>query len=207
MKYTWPKFKLCRREQKNLFWPAKYDVKKNRALPGQNGTGGMPRYSEYGKLLRNKQSLKRSYLLSERQFATIVKEKSQRYAKNNNMSHDNALFQFLETRLDTVVLRSGLANSIMQARQMVNHGHLTLNGVKHNIPSTFVQVGDVIAVREKLQASPLYGQAWSNPHATPASWVKVDKNKFAIELISQPKMGEMESDSDFLKVIEFYARA
>jgi small subunit ribosomal protein S4 len=150
MKYTGPKFKLCRREQKNLFGSAKYDIKKRRSLPGQSGTG-VARYSEYGKLLRNKQSLKRSYLLSEKQFATIVKQKSQRYAKNNNVSHDDALFQFLESRLDTIVLRSGLANSIMQARQMVNHGHLQLNGVKHNIPSTFLKAGDVVTVREKLQ--------------------------------------------------------
>lgn len=206
MKYTWPKFKLCRREQKNLFGPAKYDVKKNRALPGQNGTG-MARYSEYGKLLRNKQVLKRSYLLSEKQFSKIVKLTSQRFAKNNNVSHDDALFQFLERRLDAIVLRSGLANTIMQARQMVNHGHLTLNGVKHNIPSTYVKAGDVIVVREKLQSSPLYGQAWSNANANTPSWIKVDKTKFTIEVLSAPKVGEIDNGADIIKVIEFYARA
>jgi small subunit ribosomal protein S4 len=143
--------------------------------------------------LRNKQSLKRSYLLSEKQFATIVKEKSQRYAKNNNVSHDNALFQFLESRLDVIVLRSGLANSIMQARQMVNHGHLQLNGIKHNIPSTFVKSGDMVVVREKLQASPLYSQAWSNQNLHAPSWIKIDKNKFAIEVLAQPIMGEIDA--------------
>jgi len=206
MKYTGPKFKLCRREQKNLFGSAKYDIKKRRSLPWQSGTG-VARYSEYGKLLRNKQSLKRTYLLSEKQFSTIVKNKSQRYAKNNNVSHDNALFQFLESRLDTIVLRSWLAHSIMQARQMVNHWHLQLNGVRHNIPSTFLKSGDVIVVREKLQSSPLYGQAWSNTNINVPSWIKIDKNKFTIELLSHPKMGEIDAWSDLLKVIEFYARA
>jgi small subunit ribosomal protein S4 len=68
----------------------------------------------------------------------------------------------LETRLDTVVYRSGLAQTIMQARQMVTHGHLLLNGKKHNIPSTFVKVGDEITVKKSLQSSPLYSQAWSD---------------------------------------------
>lgn len=206
MKYTWPKFKLCRREQTNLFGSAKYDIKKRRSLPWQSGTG-VARYSEYGKLLRNKQSLKRSYLLSEKQFATIVKDKSQKYAKNHDMSHDIALFQFLESRLDVTILRSGLANSIMQARQMVNHGHLLLNGVKHNIPSTFVKVGDVITVREKLQASPLYAQAWSDKNISAPSWLKIDKSKFSIEVLAKPTLGEVHVGPDLLKVIEFYARA
>jgi small subunit ribosomal protein S4 len=87
----------------------------------------MQRNSEYGKLLRNKQLLKRSYLLSEKQFAKIVKVTASQYAKNQNVSHDFALFQFLERRMDVIVLRSGLAQTIMQARQMVVHGHFTLN--------------------------------------------------------------------------------
>lgn len=206
MKYTGPKFKRARREQTNLFGSAKYDVKKRRSLPGQSGTG-MTRYSEYGKLLRNKQLLKRSYLLAEKQFRNIVTKTSLQFAKNNDLSHDDALFQFLETRIDVLVLRSWLANTIMQARQMVNHGHLTLNGYKHNIPSTFLKIGDIIAVKEKLQNSPLYSQARSNKNATSPSWIKVDKNKFSIELIKNPSRAELEPHADLLKAIEFYARA
>jgi len=81
----------------------------------------MQRSSEYGKLLRNKQTLKRMYLLSERQFVRIVKDLSAKYSKNNNITHDTSLFQFLERRLDSIVYRSGLAKTIIQARQMVNH--------------------------------------------------------------------------------------
>jgi len=104
MKYTWPKFKLCRREQVDLFWSPKYNVKKNRNLPWQHGAA-MQRMSEYGKLLRNKQVLKRSYLLTERQFGRIVKEISSKFSKNNNVSRDVALYQFLERRADSILYR------------------------------------------------------------------------------------------------------
>jgi len=80
------------------------------------------------------------YMLSERQFVRLVKEIAAKYSKNKNITHDTALFQFLERRMDSTILRSGLAKTIMQARQMVNHGHFLLNGKKHNIPSSFVTV-------------------------------------------------------------------
>jgi len=87
----------------------------------------MKRNSEYGKLLRNKQVLKRSYLLSEKQFAKLVEKTSSKYSKNNKISHDLALYIMLEGRMDSIVYRSGLAKTIIQARQMVNHGHFLLN--------------------------------------------------------------------------------
>ena len=205
MKYTGPKRKLCRREQVNLFGSAKYDIKKRRSVPGQHGSS-MQRYSEYGKLLRNKQMWKRTYFLTEKQFSRIIKEFSAKYSKNKGVSHDVALYQFLERRLDATVYRSGLAKTIIQARQMINHGHLMLNGVKHNIPSTFVKPGDKIQVRKALQTSPLYTQAWSANVKIP-SWVKVDKKSFEIEVLDMPQVGEIASSGDLLKVIEFYARA
>ncbi len=204
MKYTGPKFKLCRREWINLFGSSKYDVKKRRTLPGQHGWS-MARLSEYGKLLRNKQVLKRSYLLSEKQFSAVVKTKSSKYSKNKGVSHDNALFILLESRLDVLIFRSGFANTIMQARQMVNHGHFLLNGVKHNIPSTMLKVWDKIVLKEKLQKSSLYSSMTNNFKAP--SWLKVNKNSFEIELVSTPKMWELENNADLLKVIEYYARA
>lgn len=206
MRYTGAKFRLCRREGVNLFGSQKYNIKKRRALPGQHGAS-MQRNSEYGKLLRNKQVVKRSYLLSEKQFATIVKKTAAKYAKNNNLSHDVALFQFLERRLDVIVLRSGLANTIMQARQMVTHGHFLLNGKKHNVPSTFVEAGDKISLKEKLKNSALYANASKASPAKVPSWIKVDKNAYAIEVLGMPQSGEIEPLGDLLKVIEFYARA
>jgi small subunit ribosomal protein S4 len=206
MRYTGPKFKLCRREQVDLFGSKKYNVKKNRSLPGQHG-GNMQRSSEYGKLLRNKQVLKRMYLLSERQFVRLVREIAGKYSKNKNITHDTALLQFLERRMDSIVLRSGLAKTIMQARQMVNHGHFLLNGKKHNIPSSFVNIGDKISLKEKLKNSTLYSQnAADNKGKTP-SRVKLDKANNVVEVLSDPQVGELGLPADLLKVIEFYARA
>ncbi|MBO4203383.1 30S ribosomal protein S4 [bacterium] len=205
MRYTGAKFRLCRREGVNLFGSEKYNVKARRTTPGQHGSS-MARHSEYGKLLRNKQLLKRSYLMSEKQFAKIVKITASKYAKNNNISHDEALFQFLERRVDSIILRSGLAQSIMQARQMVTHGHFTLNGIKHNIPSTFLKPGDVLKLREGLTKSPLYATTSKTSVKVP-SWIKVDKNAYTVEVLSMPKRGEIDTQADLLKVIEFYARA
>ena len=95
MRYTWPKYKIVRREGINIFGSDKYDVKKRRTLPGQHG-GSMPRLSEYGKLLRNKQVLKRMYQMSEKQFAKLVTTISKKYAKNKWLDHDKVLIQFLQ---------------------------------------------------------------------------------------------------------------
>ena len=204
MRYTWPKFKLCRREQVDLFWSKKYDVKRNRNLPWQHGAN-MQRSSEYWKLLRNKQLLKRTYWLSEKQFVRIVKEVSAKYSKNKQVTHDFALFQFLERRIDSIVYRAGFAKTIMQARQMVVHSHFLLNGKKHNIPSTFVEMWDKITLKDWLKNSPLYSQV-DNKNKLP-SWIKLDKNTYSIEILNLPQIGEVNVNSDLLKVIEFYARA
>ncbi len=206
MRYTWPKFKLCRREQVDLFWSKKYNVKKNKSLPGQHGAN-MQRSSEYGKLLRNKQVLKRMYMLSERQFVRLVKEISAKHSKNNGITHDTALFQFLERRMDSIVYRSWLAKTMMQARQMVNHGHFVLNGKKHNIPSSFVDIGDKVSLKDKLKNSALYSQNTTETKGKLPSWIKLDKNASAIEVLNTPQVGELGLPADLLKVIEFYARA
>ncbi len=205
MKYTWPKYKIVRREGINVFGSDKYDVKKRRSVPGQHG-GTMPRLSEYGKLLRNKQVLKRTYFMAEKPFAKLVKFTSSRYAKNKGLEHDKVLLQFLERRLDAVILRAGIAKTIMQARQMVTHGHLTLNGEKHNIPSYFVNANDKIAVRAKIATSALYDEAFQNAN-TDIAWVKVNKADKTVEVLDLPDVTTLNTPVDVLKVIEFYARA
>lgn len=206
MRYTGPKFKLCRREQVNLFGSDKYDIKNRRSLPGQHGSS-MKRNSEYGKLLRNKQVLKRSYMLSEKQFAKLVQTTSAKYSKNNNISHDAALYMFLEDRMDSIIYRSWIAKTIVQARQMISHGHFLLNWKKHNIPSTFLKVGDKITLKSKLVDSPLYSWATVSKTFKVPSWIKVDRNKYEVEILSMPVLWELWVLADILKVIEFYARA
>lgn len=205
MKYTGPKFKLSRREGLNLFGTPKYDVKKRRGIPGQHGAN-MPRLSEYGKMLRNKQVLKRMYYMSEKQFRKLVSNISLRYAKNKGTDHDKALVQFLERRMDSVILRAGLAKTIMQARQMVSHGHFSLNGQKHNVPSYYVEPGDVIKVRDKVASSSLYQSAFDSSD-NKLAWLKVNKGDKSIEVLDLPDVSELQLPADVLKVIEFYARA
>jgi small subunit ribosomal protein S4 len=194
-----------RREGINFFQNDKYDVKKRRGMPGQHGAT-MPRLSEYGKLLRNKQVLKRTYFMAEKPFAKLVKFTASRYAKNKGLSHDKVLLQFLERRLDAIVFRAGLSKTIVQARQMVTHGHFTLNGHKHNIPSYFVNESDVIAVREKVAKSPLFEGAFSDAK-TDISRLKVNKADKTIEVLNLPDVTTLQTPVDVLKVIEFYARA
>ena len=204
MRYTGPKFKLCRREGVNLFWAPKYDVRKRRNLPGQHGWS-MSRLSEYGKLLRNKQTLKRIYQMSEKQFKRFVTEIAAKYSKNKWVEYDNAVKITLERRLDAILYKSWLASTIIQARQMIVHWHFELNGVKHNIPSYLVKQWDILQLREKLKNSPLY--TVENTTVKVPSYLKVNTSDKKIEIVDLPRVEEIEVPADVLKVIEFYARA
>lgn len=205
MRYTGPKMKLCRREQKNLFWSSKYNIDKNTALPGKSGKA-MVRLSEYGKLLRNKQVVKRTYQMSEKQFARLVNETALKNAKANGLTHDASIHQLLERRCDTLLVRVWLAKTIMQARQMMTHGHWLLNGKKHNIPSYFVKEGDVLTLRSGAQNSPLYTGGTSSAIRVPF-WITRNPSGMSIELNQMPAVVEgQELPADLLKVIEFYAR-
>lgn len=205
-RYTGPKFKLCRREGINLFGTEKYNIKKRKTLPGQHGATPA-RLSEYGKLLRNKQVLKRVFQMNEKQFSKLVTVISKSYAKNKNLNHDKVLVQFLMRRLDNVILQSGYANTIMQARQMVVHGHFLLNGKKHNVPSYYVNAGDQLTLKPSLHSSELY--TVDNNQQAPI-WMSVSKSNFMVTIIDLPHTNEAEAaalPADVLKVIEFYARA
>lgn len=206
-RYTGPKFKLCRREGLNLFGTEKYNIKKRKTLPGQHGATPA-RLSEYGKLLRNKQVLKRVFQMNEKQFAKLVTVISKAYAKNNGLNHDKVLVQFLMRRLDNVILQSGYATTIMQARQMVVHGHFLLNGKKHNVPSYYVNANDVLTLKSSLQWSDLY--ATDNTASKIPLWLSVNKANFSVTVLDLPHTNESETPelpADVLKVIEFYARA
>jgi len=205
MRYTGPKFKLCRREGINLFGTPKYDVRKRRTLPGQHGGKNISRLTEYGKLLRNKQVLKRIYQMSEKQFKRFVTDIAAKYSKNHNVDYDKAVKITLERRLDAILYRSGLAKTIMQARQMITHGHFLLNGKKHNIPSYLVKKGDVLVLKEKLKNSPLYSE--ENKNVKVPSYINVNTSDKKIEVIDLPRVEEIDLPADVLKVVEFYARA
>lgn len=166
----------------------------------------MVRLSEYGKLLRNKQVLKRMYQMSEKQFSRLVNETALKFSRNKGVTHDVALYQFLERRADVILLRSGIAATIMQARQMITHGHWLLNGKKHNIPSYHLQPGDELSLRKSLQNSPLYSATSSHVQHIPF-WITTNPTQMSTSLNQLPTHEEgKELPADLLKVIEFYAR-
>jgi len=165
----------------------------------------MSRLSEYGKLLRNKQVLKRIYQMTEKQFKRFVTEVALKYSKNTGIDYDKSVKIILERRLDAILYRSGMANTIIQARQMITHGHFLLNGIKHNIPSYLVKKGDIIELREKLKNSPLYEQ--ENKNVKSPSYLKTILADKKIEILDLPRVDEIDVPADVLKVIEFYARA
>lgn len=206
MKYTWPKFKLCRRDWVNLFWSPKYDIRKRRKTPWQHWTN-IQRLSEYWKLLRNKQILKRIYFMSEKQFRRLVVEIAMKISKNKWMPLDQVIIQILERRLDAIVLRAWFAKTIIQARQIVNHWHFLLNWNKHNIPSYLVKPWDKIKLKDKYFSSQLYSDMpLLNSNFKLPSWLKVNKETFEIEVIDYPRPEEIKLPVDVLKVVEFYSR-
>lgn len=162
-------------------------------------------YTEFGIQLREKQKVRNSYGVSESQFSTYAKNAIITATKNKDISQPQALIQALETRLDNVVYRMGLANSRALARQLVSHGHILVNGRKNNIPSLTVKVGDKISVREGSRGSKLFTVNLENKkdHKSP-SWMKSDIAKLESEILSMPR--EVTETFDLAKVFEFYSR-
>ncbi|MCC8178868.1 MAG: 30S ribosomal protein S4, partial [Cloacibacillus sp.] len=157
-RYTGPVCRLCRAEGAKLFlkgdrcYTAKCGLTKRNSKPGQHGTR-RGKMSEYGLRLREKQKLRRFYGINETQFSTIYKKAT---GMSGQTGHN--FLQLLERRLDNVVYRLGLGVSRSQARQLVCHGHFTVNGRKLDIPSALLKVGDVVAVAEGSRDVPTIKQ-------------------------------------------------
>ena len=155
-RYTAAVCRLCRREGEKLFlkgqrcYTGKCSIVRRSFAPGQHGQG-RKKISEYGTQLREKQKTKRFYGVLESQF-----RKTYATAENMKGKTGENLLRLLELRFDNVVYRMGLANSRSEARQLVTHGHFTLNGKKADIPSMTLKAGDEIAVRESSRKSPKF---------------------------------------------------
>ena len=204
MRYRGPKVRLCRREGVNLFGSAKYAkcLERNSNIPGIHGMARQGKVSDYGKQLREKQKAKRMYGLSEKQFKACVLK-----AITGKMVTGNAIFLSLETRLDNLVYRSGLAMTRMQARQFVGHGLFTLNGKKATIPSMKIKAGDIVEVKENKESSPVFAKNNEEMEKYDApSWLKVDTKKLSIEILELPSPEHFENLIEPRLVIEFYSR-
>jgi small subunit ribosomal protein S4 len=164
--------------------------------------GGRPKaLSDYGRQLIEKQKVRFSYGLSEKQLGNYVEKAS----TAKGMPVTDKLNELLETRLDSIVYRLGFANTRRFARQLVSHGHFTVNGTKVTIPSYHVRVGDVIAVREGSRKSPVFtdfdkkvkNYQWPN-------WLKLSPEQLQAEVVGMPKNEEQFLQLD--TVLEFYSR-
>ena len=159
--------------------------------------------SEFGTQLREKQKVRNTYGLREKQFSNYVKEASSK----SGMNPVERLYENLESRLDNVAYRLGFAVSRSIARQMVSHGHITVNGKRMNVPSYRVAPGDVLAVREGSKAKVLFAGLSERleKHKTPF-WATMDVAQLKGTLASSPKLAEGEVTFNLASVIEFYSR-
>ena len=206
-KYIGPKCKLMRREGADLSLKSSrraVDTKcKIDNPPGMHGAGTRkPRQSDYGLQLREKQKLRRIYGVLERQFRNYYKE-----ASRIKGSTGENLLQLLETRLDNVVYRMGFGSTRAEARQLVNHKSIMVNGKIVNIPSYVVSAADVVSVRERSrkQARIAESMALAEQIGFP-DWVDVNQTKFEGIFKAMPERGELPPDINEQLVVELYSK-
>ena len=205
-RYIGPTCKLARREGPDLFLKSarrSLDSKcKLDSKPGQHGVRSGLRLSDYGKQLREKQKLRRTYGLLERQFQRYFAEAARRRG-----STGENLLQLLESRLDNVVYRMGFGSTRAEARQLVTHRAVTINGKTNNVPSAWVKAGDVVAVKEgaKTQLRIVDALQLAEKIGFP-SWVEVDVKKMAGTFKGAPDRSEFGQDINESLVVELYSK-
>ena len=205
-RYIGPKCKLARREGTDLFLKSarrSLDSKcKLDSKPGQHGVRSGLRLSDYGKQLREKQKLRRTYGLLERQFQRYFAEAARRRG-----STGENLLQLLESRLDNVVYRMGFGSTRAEARQLVTHRAVTINGKTNNVPSAWVKAGDVVAVKAgaKTQLRIVDALQLAEKIGFP-SWVEVDVKKMAGTFKGAPDRSEFGQDINESLVVELYSK-
>lgn len=197
-----PRFKLCRHLGVNVCGHPKalkrVDSKKSASASAAR-TG--QKVSQYGLQLLEKQKIKAYYGILERQFARYFNEAS----KSDEMT-GVALLKALECRLDNLVYRTGFARSIRQARQLVTHGHILVNGSKVDIPSYGVKVNDVISLKEKTRTNPLVEANFNGLVSFSVPYLEKDKAQFSAKLIREPMREELPIDVTEILAVELYSK-
>jgi small subunit ribosomal protein S4 len=195
--------KRSRREGYALHPKAHKALVKRSGPPGQHGSNLRIKSSQYSLQLREKQKVKRLYGLLERQFANLMSEANRVQGQSGT-----ALLQFLERRLDNVIYRAGFAVSRRAARQLVTHGHFTLNGRRIDIPSIRVKVGDEIKIRDHSKGTDYFKRlddVTPAPSAIPA-WLKTNLKQFSVGVTGLPTRDDAEPDIKEQLIIEYYSR-
>ncbi len=199
-RYTGPVWKKSRRLGYSILETGK-ELSKRQTIPGQHGDAKPKKKTEYGIQMTEKQKLRFQYGLSEKQFRrffTIAKA-------DKTQSTGIALLVLLESRLDNLVYRMGFASTRRQARQLVTHGHVTVNGKKVDIPSYIVELGSVISFKETSKNLKVVKEVVDSK-PTLKAYVEVDANKLEGKYVRYPDRKELSSDVNEAQVIEYYNR-
>lgn len=208
-RYTGPVCKLCRRENTKLFF--KGDKCMSEKCPMNNPKVKIPgphgdrrrKLTEYGTQLREKQKTKRYYGVMERQFANYFDMAT----KVKGMTTGEALLQILERRLDNVVYRLGFAMSRAEAKQLVNHGHFTVNGKKVNIPSYLIKEGDVVAMTDKSKDSDkIKGVLEANSAKPVVKWIEKDSENVKGKIVALPTVEDIDLPIEVHLIVELYSK-
>lgn len=196
-----PKHKLCRKFGEKLCDSPKCPITRRSYPPGVHGPNQKrPKLSTFGKQLREKQKVKRIYGILEKQFSNYVTEASKKTGDTSKF-----LLNYLESRLDNVVYRTGLAPSRPAARQLVSHGHITVGGKKVDIPSYRVKVGEEVALATKVKGSKRFenlGETVSKKEMP--SWLAIDAKTFIAKVLNSPTIEHPNFDTN--SIIGFYSR-
>ena len=199
-RYTGPQTKIARKFREPIFGPDKYLDKKNYP-PGQHGLSKKRgKMSQYGEQLQEKQKAKYTYGMLERQFKKLFLKA----AGKKGVTGDN-LMKFIESRLDNVVFRLGIAPSRAAARQLVTHRHISVNGKINNIPSTLLVPGDIVTVRERSKSlevvtNSLHGKGH------PYSWLEWDNALMAGKFMNYPERSEIPENINEQAIVELYSK-
>jgi len=192
-RYIGPVCRQCRREGMKLFLKGerchseKCAIERRNFVPGQHGKDRKAKVVGYGLQLREKQKVRRIYGVLERQFRSTFEKAA--LAKGITGEH---LMSSLERRLDSVIYRMGFGTSRAQARQVVRHGHIDVNGRKCNIPSAQVKVGDLVSVRESSKKNPtILAARDATAHAPAPNWIEVDREGLKGRITSLPQRSEL----------------
>ncbi|MBN1494392.1 30S ribosomal protein S4 [Candidatus Peregrinibacteria bacterium] len=206
-RYKGPKVRLARRDGISLAAFGNYEgsamkaAQKKNYPPGMHGKKGtFAKPSEFGKQLREKQKAKRIYGILEKQFSNYYKK-----AIKTNEATDFVLIKMLEKRLDNVIYRAGLAETRRQARQIVTHGLVKLNGRRVDIPSIEVKVGDKLEIRDRSKKSPLFADIIQKKSKAP-KWLSSEPNNLTCEVIKEPTRDDFEHVFDAQMIVEFYSK-
>lgn len=198
MRYTGPDYKRSRRLCFSTL-ESGVELKKRSYGPGQHGNNRKKKPTEYGKQLIEKQKLRQMYGVNERQFRRLFA-----IALKSDEVTGIAFFRILESRLDNLVFRLGFARTRRAARQLVNHGHITVNGKKVDIPSYLCSVGDKIAIKEGHNLAVVKESLSVN--ANRCAFATVDVDKLVGTFVRVPERNELPQDINEAQIIEYYNR-